>query len=592
MGNQRRKKVKSTVVISSGSKSPENLKPVEGKKEVFREKRSRSEGDGQYSNEAIDFKSMKTKEHCSRKEKTEMQRDLREVLNENSTKNSRDKSRKSSRSRSKQRSPRRSEDETEDNSTQTSKKLLSSDSEEELNMNFRQKGDKFYSERSETVTTPLDYEYFEEEENSEKEFFDGIGPTRDESEVIFTKFPKANKKERNSSKDKSDLEMISPEKERKRRRSRSRSRSKNRSYRKERKHQKKMRKSYYSTSESSDSESGSDKHHRRKSYKKKSKKRKRRRYSSSSDDDSDDKEYEKISKIVKQYVKKGKTEEDQVSKIVKQVVKQIHEDGNEGNLEITKSPNKEIRQTPIKSPSVPTIYKPSLQQIDSRNTNLPRFTFDNSVKSDGSPQIVTNNFNTNKSQSVSPPNKGKDQGLEFIDNFIKSVRIGQDDKGLQTPKADEPTREEERLIQARNITQKAILDAERNKAELRIPQGNNSGFQEFKQLIKDLLADKDDDDFFHMTCHLDSQLVLKIKKGLYVELEKLIQKPKHLKTEIDGRQVLVEKDGEQYYVPYKGKDSPKINNVKKWEEAFRLYAAIYCQETRKDRLKFFNILTL
>ena len=145
---------------------------------------------------------------------------------------------------------------------------------------------------------------------------------------------------------------------------------------------------------------------------------------------------------------------------------------------------------------------------------------------------------------------------------------------------EEDTRQQTRNEQARNIAERAVIEAERNKAELQIPQGNPnkfSGIENFKKLIKGILADNDDDDFFHMTCHIDPQVMAKIKQGLYVELEKLIQKPEHLKTEIDGRQVLVERDGEQYYVPYKGKDSPKINSVKKWEEAFRIYAAIYCQ---------------
>ena len=36
--------------------------------------------------------------------------------------------------------------------------------------------------------------------------------------------------------------------------------------------------------------------------------------------------------------------------------------------------------------------------------------------------------------------------------------------------------------------------------------------------------DSEDDDFFHITCHIDKALREKIERGDFVELEKLIQK--------------------------------------------------------------------
>ena len=40
-----------------------------------------------------------------------------------------------------------------------------------------------------------------------------------------------------------------------------------------------------------------------------------------------------------------------------------------------------------------------------------------------------------------------------------------------------------------------------------------------------------DDDFFHLTCHIDPNLIHKIEKGEFVELEKLIPKDKVGKQE-------------------------------------------------------------
>ena len=61
---------------------------------------------------------------------------------------------------------------------------------------------------------------------------------------------------------------------------------------------------------------------------------------------------------------------------------------------------------------------------------------------------------------------------------------------------------------------------------------------------------KDDDDYFHLTCHVDSSLVSKIERGEFVELEKLVQN--------------------------KNK-SRSITGIRKWEQAFRVYAAVYSQ---------------
>ena len=45
-------------------------------------------------------------------------------------------------------------------------------------------------------------------------------------------------------------------------------------------------------------------------------------------------------------------------------------------------------------------------------------------------------------------------------------------------------------------------------------------------LIPNTGAGVSDDDFFHLTCHIDPSLFHKIEKGEYVELEKLLPKDK------------------------------------------------------------------
>ena len=406
----RKRTVKSTIVIPT----KENNEPRSSKHEKVREthnipkgKRSRSEGDTVNSNDLMDFKNESTK-HISRKEKEETKStDLRNVISEK--RRARSTSRSNSRSRARQRlSPRQSEEESDEelkqlNKTQTDKRSLSSDTDEDRNRKkYRQEGKKFYSERNETVTTPLDYEFFEEE-NSESEFYSGIKPTNDESEVTFNK-TKLNLTPKGSKTDEKEKDVS---------KKRKKSRSKSRSVERERRHRKKYKRKYYTSSEDGDSsDSSSYKSYKWRNNKKRNRRKKKRRYSSSSEEESDV-EFDKISKIVKQYVKKGKSsdKEDQVTQIVKQVVKQINQ--QEGKPEIHNSGGEEYLQTnnevikenetaidkrtpfftpKIKSPSMATLYTPALDQVSTRNHNLPRFAFDNAVTSPGSPQIVSNNF--------------------------------------------------------------------------------------------------------------------------------------------------------------------------------------------------------
>ena len=97
--------------------------------------------------------------------------------------------------------------------------------------------------------------------------------------------------------------------------------------------------------------------------------------------------------------------------------------------------------------------------------------------------------------------------------------------------------------------------------------------------VNDLLAylkENEDEDFFHVTCHIDSKLKQKISKGEYVDLEVLIPKSRSQMAKEDDRlQQYVTKGGSTYWAPPEREN--RINNIRKWEQAFRVYAAVYCQ---------------
>ena len=57
-----------------------------------------------------------------------------------------------------------------------------------------------------------------------------------------------------------------------------------------------------------------------------------------------------------------------------------------------------------------------------------------------------------------------------------------------------------------------------------------------------------DDNFFHLTCHVDSVLISKIEKGEFVNLDKLLPKEKR-KRSADNRLEWVQSEGGMYLVP-------------------------------------------
>ena len=89
-----------------------------------------------------------------------------------------------------------------------------------------------------------------------------------------------------------------------------------------------------------------------------------------------------------------------------------------------------------------------------------------------------------------------------------------------------------------------------------------------------------DDDFFHVTCHVDKNLKQKIRNGEYVDLEKLLPLDKSVNGQSmgDGGEVmqLVTRGGATYFAPACDKES-KINGIHKWDQAFRVYAAVYSE---------------
>ena len=184
---------------------------------------------------------------------------------------------------------------------------------------------------------------------------------------------------------------------------------------------------------------------------------------------------------------------------------------------------------------------------------------------------------------------------DLISALVENVRLDQhpEDSAQQrdTEAANELARRHSdasnaELKEAQLRAEKAIIKAEKFCASVKPPGNlihNNKVAGHFNQEMEqnteslnilNIGEGVSDDDFFHLTCHIEPSLIHKIEKGEFVELEKLLPKDQLGRMADEGRLEWVQCDGSTYLVPAQ-KDN-KIGSFRRWEQAFRAYATIYC----------------
>ena len=164
-----------------------------------------------------------------------------------------------------------------------------------------------------------------------------------------------------------------------------------------------------------------------------------------------------------------------------------------------------------------------------------------------------------------------DDLINKISDFVEGVGLEERPRLVQEKDEVEPgtsgcSQKSEQVDQV-DVADKAILQVEKFKANIVALKGNYISMEP-----------QGDDDFFHITCHVDSSLKEKIERGEYVDLEKLLPKERGNATNLsdEKRMELVTKDGMIYFAPVQDRNSC-ISGLRKWEQTFRVYAAIYSQ---------------
>ena len=172
--------------------------------------------------------------------------------------------------------------------------------------------------------------------------------------------------------------------------------------------------------------------------------------------------------------------------------------------------------------------------------------------------------------------------IDKISNFVEGMHLTGRYEECEVPTLGTSTQQKgEAVVQqqqdnqqvedARSVAGKMLLDAERYKAAVSAPKGMPQDYYlNRNQLFVGVLNDRgtlmDDDEFFHITCHVDPTLRQKIEHGEFVDLEKLLTKEKFKNKVDEGRLEFFNKDGHMYLAP--ANRELKITNVKGWEQAF------------------------
>ena len=178
----------------------------------------------------------------------------------------------------------------------------------------------------------------------------------------------------------------------------------------------------------------------------------------------------------------------------------------------------------VKSPSDTTIYAPAIIR------SSPASHGDNCLTQQLDDQARVMRDTEQTDNSSSEPTKLVN---DIISNFVDTVRIEQrqSELDLQDKERRKSSSDKEMVPgfdEARAKTDRTVLEAEKFRASIVTP---NPGMlvQEVEggpHPIPNIGGGMSDDDFFHLTCHIDPSLFHKIEMAEFVELEKLLLKDK------------------------------------------------------------------
>ena len=236
-----------------------------------------------------------------------------------------------------------------------------------------------------------------------------------------------------------------------------------------------------------------------------------------------------------------------------------------------------------------TIYAPAVLHNDEI---IPEGVVANKLRSKQNSRV---NSPANKSQvqannvqlEIDMQNKANDTAKVIescVNKLLNEIRIGTSGVGarpkdvhrrLDFGRSCEPPQEKDTESddeRYRRLARERVIEAEKYKANIEIPKGKDN--QNINQCPR---VEDTDDEFIHITCHVDQGLIDKVEDKQFVELDPFVPKMDLHNFDPEQKLEMVQRGGDVFWRPHIDKKQ-KITNLHTWDQAFRVYMAIY---TRK-----------
>ena len=151
------------------------------------------------------------------------------------------------------------------------------------------------------------------------------------------------------------------------------------------------------------------------------------------------------------------------------------------------------------------------------------------------------------------------------------------------------------------VADQLIVQAEKFKVKIEVPKGRSNysdmlmpydydkhrnkfvkpdGLAPIDSEILFLRNFDQDDEFFHVTSQIDPSLHIKIERGEFIDLERLLPREKagggkSGSEELNRQLYQLITQGRNNYLEPPVPKSGRVNSIRKWDQAFRVFAAIY-----------------
>ena len=253
----------------------------------------------------------------------------------------------------------------------------------------------------------------------------------------------------------------------------------------------------------------------------------------------------------------------------------------------------------FKSPSNTTLYSPGLRKISSNDVTLIKkiSNFVESIRLDEGKGGQYNQITPTTSRDncdirrILHRDASQDKSTSGEMNRRDSQSSGQIHSSHDRSRVNE--------VDHDHTSDQLLIETEKFRAKVEAPKGINSyndmimpyDYQKLKErFVKpEGLARLDskilflrnfnqDDEFLHVTSQIEPSLRVKIERGEFVELERLLPQDRSSGSRGDdlNRQLFqLITQGTNSYLEQPTPKTGKINSIIKWDQAFRVFAAIY-----------------